>query len=106
MKAIWCFSAWSMVDGVPLSDLTEKPVLHRREIVTQIAKGLDAAHQQAVVHGDIKPANIMVAQQHSGGVPRVVIMDFGLARALTPKASAKARSFPCAVGLRTIWLRS
>jgi serine/threonine protein kinase/peroxiredoxin len=41
----------------------------------QIALGMAAAHAQGVVHGDLKPGNIMVT---SAGA--VKIMDFGLAR--------------------------
>ncbi len=43
----------------------------------QIARGLAAAHQQGLVHRDIKPANIMLQND----VSRVLITDFGLARA-------------------------
>ncbi len=44
----------------------------------QIATGLTAAHSQGLVHRDIKPANILLNQ----GVERVLITDFGLARAV------------------------
>ena len=43
----------------------------------QIAAGLSAAHQQGLVHRDIKPANILLEKD----VSRVLITDFGLARA-------------------------
>ena len=43
----------------------------------QIAAGLSAAHDQGLIHRDIKPANILLEQD----VSRVVITDFGLARA-------------------------
>jgi eukaryotic-like serine/threonine-protein kinase len=44
----------------------------------QIAEGLEAAHSHGLVHRDIKPANILLeARWH-----RVLITDFGLARAL------------------------
>lgn len=42
------------------------------------ASGLHAAHQQGLVHRDIKPANILLPE----GVERVLITDFGLARAV------------------------
>lgn len=43
----------------------------------QIAEGLAAAHKHAVIHRDIKPANILIED----GNGRVLISDFGLARA-------------------------
>lgn len=47
----------------------------RIEIILQICKGLDAAHQKGIIHRDIKPANIRIQEDNT-----VKIMDFGIAR--------------------------
>ena len=42
-------------------------------ILRQICMGLEAAHEQEVIHRDLKPQNIMIDSQG-----RVAVMDFGL----------------------------
>ena len=48
------------------------------DIAIQIARGLEAAHRKSIFHRDIKPANIMLVDQGSGRL--IKIMDFGLAQ--------------------------
>jgi tetratricopeptide (TPR) repeat protein/tRNA A-37 threonylcarbamoyl transferase component Bud32 len=47
-------------------------------IARQITEALHAAHQAGVIHRDLKPGNIVLADNR--GAPRAVVTDFGLAR--------------------------
>ena len=55
----------------------------------QVAAGLSAAHSQGLVHRDIKPANILV----EADVSRVLVTDFGLARAIDDASMTQSGHF-------------
>ncbi|GAB0101185.1 hypothetical protein JMUB6875_01490 [Nocardia sp. JMUB6875] len=50
-------------------------------IVVEAARGLDAAHAAGLLHRDVKPANLLVAPGAEGR-DRVLVTDFGIARAM------------------------
>ena len=59
-----------------LPDAAERFPLRRRiEVLADVAEALGSAHEQGIVHRDVKPSNIAV--DRSG---RVMLLDFGLAR--------------------------
>jgi serine/threonine-protein kinase len=75
------FLVMEYVPGRSLAERLEKQgPLSLPEILRigmQTASGLAAAHDQGLVHRDVKPANILL----ENGVERVRLSDFGLARA-------------------------
>lgn len=55
------------------------PLMDGLRIAEEMAEALEAAHRRRVVHGDLKPANVMLTDDH-----HVKVMDFGLATRLPP----------------------
>lgn len=48
-------------------------------IIGEAARGLDEIHRAGLLHRDVKPANILIAEQ-PGEPDRVLVTDFGIAR--------------------------
>jgi TolB-like protein/Tfp pilus assembly protein PilF len=72
------FIAMELVAGTTLRELLNQGAFEARRsmrFATQIAEALEAAHAHGVVHGDVKPENI-VAQADD----RIKLLDFGIAR--------------------------
>ena len=82
------FISSELVHGDTLRAVLSSGALPRErllDVLLQIAGALEAAHRQGIVHRDLKPENVLY-----GTDGRVKIVDFGIARHLTPVPDARA----------------
>ena len=79
-KLFWY--AMKFLEGKSLEDLLKErgamSLDESIEILEQVADALDYAHEHKVIHRDIKPANVMLDNRN-----RVIVTDFGIAKALS-----------------------
>jgi len=77
-----------LVDGKTLRDAMTGPqaLADALALLAPIADALDAAHARGVIHRDLKPDNIML----QGEPPRVLVLDFGLAKLIVSGEGAIA----------------
>ena len=77
------FFVMELVKGIPLTSYCDEKhlkVKQRLELFTSVCDAVQHAHQKGVIHRDLKPNNILVAEYDSRVVPKII--DFGLAKAL------------------------
>jgi serine/threonine protein kinase len=78
------FIALEYVDGQTLASVIRAhggfglPILRVRRLMRQVARALNAVHEQRIVHRDLKPSNILLAQHEGEEIAKVT--DFGLVK--------------------------
>lgn len=80
------FVAMEYVSGtsiVKYCDDNRLTVNERLTLFLQTCRAIQHAHQEGIIHRDITPGNVLVADSDSGPTARVI--DFGLAKALQPE---------------------
>lgn len=85
------FIVMQLLEGVELHDLLAEAVSPHRaaELMLQVFRGLEHAHQRGVVHRDLKPENVRVTTDHEGREV-LKLVDFGLAKLLEGEPGADA----------------
>jgi serine/threonine protein kinase len=77
------YIAMRYIEGSDLEAILKKrkslPLHEVVSILAQVAAALDRAHQEGLVHRDVKPANILIAQRPSEA-GHVYLTDFGLTK--------------------------
>lgn len=77
------FFAMELVDGLPITRFADRHRLTlaaRVELLMQVCAAVEHAHRNLVVHGDLKPSNILVDR-----AGQVRLLDFGIAQTLQPR---------------------
>ncbi len=84
------------IEGESLRDRLDRegklPLEDLIRLTDEVAAALSYAHEQGIVHRDVKPENIML----SGG--RAVVADFGIARAVTAAGGERLTGTGFAIG--------
>ena len=76
-----------LVEGITLKNYIERKgkltIREATSIAIQVSMGLEVAHNNEIVHRDIKPQNIMISKDG-----KVKVMDFGIAKAASSETIA------------------
>ena len=79
-----------LVRGIPITDYCDQaklPTRERLELFMKICQAVQHAHQKGLIHRNLKPSNVLVTEHDGEPVPKVI--DFGVAKALGQKLTAK-----------------
>jgi non-specific serine/threonine protein kinase/serine/threonine-protein kinase len=85
------YFAMEYVPGVTITEYCDRKKLkisERLELFIRACEGVQHAHQKAIIHRDLKPANILVVEVDGTPMPRII--DFGLAKSVTPYLSVES----------------
>ena len=78
------YFAMEAVAGKPVTtwcDAARMKIEPRLQLFLRVCAAIEHAHQRGVVHRDIKPSNVLVHEEDTQPVPKVI--DFGVAKLLT-----------------------
>jgi WD40 repeat protein/serine/threonine protein kinase len=85
------YFAMEYVPGIPITEYCDRNRLtnrERTELFLSVCHAVQHAHQKGIIHRDIKPTNVLVAEQDGKPFPKVI--DFGVAKAITQELIEQA----------------
>src|SRR3989442_12942157 len=78
------FFVMELVKGIPITRYCDENKLNtqqRLNLFIQVCQAIQHAHQKGIIHRNIKPSNILVADHDGVEAPKII--DFGIAKATT-----------------------
>ncbi|WP_243382699.1 serine/threonine-protein kinase [Geothrix alkalitolerans] len=89
------YIAMELIEGRTLDQAgPELTTREKLQVISAVAHALEAAHAKGLIHRDLTPRNIMVAQAPGSRKLQVKVLDFGLARLADPAGSGETRTTP------------
>jgi serine/threonine protein kinase len=84
----WLYLVMELIHGKNLrqrmqQSMTINEAVH---IIKDVAEALTFAHEQGVIHRDVKPVNVLLDETKATPFPRAVLSDFGIAKILQGSA--------------------
>ncbi|MCI0334265.1 MAG: protein kinase [Planctomycetes bacterium] len=79
-----------LVKGVPITKYCDEkhlPLRARLELFVQVCQAVQHAHQKGIIHRDMKPNNVLVAEYDNHAIPKVI--DFGVAKATAQRLTER-----------------
>ena len=76
------YFAMELVRGESITEFCDRERMGTRErlqLIVEVCRAIQHAHQKGVIHRDIKPSNVMVTNHDGKALPKVI--DFGIAKA-------------------------
>jgi hypothetical protein len=87
------FFVMEFVDGQPLVEFCDQQrlsVAERLRLFVQVCDAVQHAHGRGIIHRDLKPSNVLVGRLD--GTPHAKVIDFGIAKAIDRKLTARTLS--------------